>query len=121
MDDAHAPQIPRAIEQLLHVLGELAVVLGEPGRRAVPIIRTRLIEAMAARDRGNRDATLNAIGAAMREIGALADGLDPLEGQMMRALANRFESALLRGDLGDAKRGADEMFTRSGARARPKG
>jgi hypothetical protein len=68
MDESHIPQTPRALEEMLNGLAELAVVLGEPGKRAAPIIRSRLIEAMAARDRGDRDATVQAVAAAMREI-----------------------------------------------------
>jgi len=120
MDDSHDAQVPRILEQMLASLGELAVVLGEPGKRAMPIVRQYLIEAMAARDRGDGAATMRAVAAAMREITALADDLDPFEAQMMRALATRFEAALRRGRLGEAKRDAEEMFARSGARERPK-
>jgi len=120
MDDSHSAEIPHVLEQMVSGLGELAVVLGEAGKRAVPIVRQNLIEAMAARDRGDSEATMRAVAAAMREISALADQLDPREGQMMRAVAAHFESALRRGSVAEARRDAQEMFVRSGARERPK-
>jgi hypothetical protein len=120
MDDNHGVEVPRILEQMVSGLGELAVVLGEAGKRAVPIVRQHLLEAMAARDRGDAAATMRSVAAAMREITALADRLDPMEGQMMRAVAARFENALRHGSIGEARRDAEEMFVRSGARERQK-
>lgn len=118
MDGTHRPAVPVAIEQLLEGLSELERVLGETARTALPAIRTRLIEAAAARDRGEPVATLAAVSAAMAELAAVAERLDPLEGQAMRMVAERFGTALLRGDLPGAKQGLDVMFERSGARVR---
>ena len=118
MADDHTPAVPVALEQLTQGLSELQTVLGDAGAAALPRIRARLTEAMASRDRGDPVATVQAISAAMGELAALADRLDPLEGQAMRAIAERFGGALLRGDLPEAKKGLDVMSERSGARVR---
>jgi hypothetical protein len=118
MTGAHRPVVPVALEELLAGLGELETVLGETARPALAAIRGRLIEAAAARDRGDPVATLQAVSAAMADLAALADRLDPPEGRAMRAVAERFGTALLRGDLSEAKQGLDVMFERSGARRR---
>jgi hypothetical protein len=120
MADEHGSAIPIALEQLIHGMSELESVLGDAGKKALPVIRSRLIEAMAARDRGDPVATMQAVGAAMQQLGGLADNLDPVEGQMMRAVANRFQQALMRGDMPEAKSDMEQMFERSGARSRPK-
>ena len=70
---------------------------------------------MAARDRGDPVATLRAIGAAMEQLAQLADRLDPQDAMLMRAVAERFRAALLRGDVPEAKQDLDVMFERSGA------
>ena len=118
MADAHRPPIPTTLEELISGLGELEHLFGEPARAAIPIVQTRLTEAMAARERGDPAATMQAIGAAMEELARLADRLDPHEAMLMRAVAERFRTALLRGDLPEAKDDLDAMFERSGARYR---
>jgi hypothetical protein len=87
----------------------------------VAAVRSLLIAAMAARDRGDMPAALAQIGAAMDKLSALADGLDPAEGTLMRALAHNFRTALLRGDDAQAKQSAAFMFEKSGAIPRKKG
>jgi hypothetical protein len=116
MGEAHRPSVPFVLEQLLDGLEELGNVLGDAGRAALPVIRTRLIEAVAARDRGDPVGSLRALSAAMADLTALADRLDPFESRAMRLVAERFQTALLRGDLAEAKQGLDVMFERSGAR-----
>ena len=120
MANEHRPAIPTALEHLVDALSELQTVLGEAGRQVLPVIQARLAEAMAARDRGDPVATMNAIGAAMEQLAALAERLDPQEAAMMRAVAGHFGTALLRGDLPEAKDGMDVMLERSGARERKK-
>ena len=120
MADEHQPTIPIAIEQLVGRLSELEVVLGDAARSVLPVVRTRLVEAIAARDRGDPPAAIAKIGDAMDRLSALADQLDPAEAMLMRALAHRFRSALLRGDHAGAQQTAATMFEKSGARERGK-
>jgi len=116
----HKPDNPIAIEQLIAGLEELQVVLGEPARRAVPEVRVRLIEAMAARDRGDRVGALGLIGVAMAKLLELGDHLDPNEAALMHAVTDHFRTAVLRGDVPAAKQGMDVMLERSGSRERGK-
>jgi len=118
MADDHQPPVPIALEQLIHGLGELEQLFGEPGRAVIPALRLRLTEAMAARDRGDAAGTMQAIGSAMEALARLADRLDPDDAMLMRAVAERFRVALLRGDMPEAKTDVDVMFERSGARYR---
>jgi hypothetical protein len=118
MSDEHRPAIPLALEDVIRGLSELGVVLGAPGKAALPVIQARLTEAMAARDRGDPVAASQAIAAAMEQLAALAGRLDPAEGVMMRAVAERFGAALLRGNVPEAKQDMDVMLHRSGARDR---
>jgi hypothetical protein len=118
MAQEHQPPIPLALEQVVAGLGELEIVIGANARPTVAAVRTRLIQAMAARDRGDPVEALRLIGAAMEELATLADKLDPGEAMLMRALSDRFRSALLRGDLPEAKQDMDVMFDRAGAKQR---
>jgi len=120
MTDQHQPAVPLAIEQVVNRLSELEAVLGEPARVALPRVRKYLVAAMAARDRGDPPAAVGLIGQAMEELAGLADRLDPAEALLMRALAQRFRTALVRGDDATAKEAADLMLDQSGARRRPK-
>jgi len=118
MTDDHRPAIPVALEDVLRGLSELGVVLGEPGKVALPVIQSKLTEAMAARDRGDPIAATEAIASAMDQLVSLAGRLDPAEGVMMQAVAERFRVALLRGNVPEAKQDMDVMLHRSGARER---
>ena len=118
MPHEHRPVVPLALEQVIAALAELETVLGAAARQVVPAVQVRLAEALAARDRGEPVEALRLIGQAMAELAALADRLDPQEATMMRAVSDRFRSALLRGDLPEAKQDLDVMFARSGARER---
>ena len=113
---AHAEAVPVALESIVGGLGELEVVLGARAAPAVKAVRSALIEAMAARDRGDVVDSIRRIGVAMDQLTALADDLDPAEAAMMRAIAQGFRNALLRGDEAQAKQEAAAMFTRSGAK-----
>lgn len=116
MPEDHQPQIPVALEQMLAGLTQLQLLLGDAGRSLVLSVRARLIEAMAARDRGDTVAMLEAIGRAMNELATVGDRLSPGDGPLMAMMANRFKDALLRGDMGEAKKDLDVMFDQSGAR-----
>jgi hypothetical protein len=61
---------------------------------------------------------MRAIGLAMEQLAQLADRLDPQDAMRMRAVAEHFQAAVLRGDAPEAKQGLDVMFERSGARLR---
>jgi len=101
-------------------LEELEAVLGKDIAPAVAGIRTMLIAAMAARDRGDAPGAVIQIGQAMDRLTMLADRLDPAEGALMRALAERFRTALLRGDTAQARQSAAVMFEKTGALERKK-
>ena len=94
MAHKHEEEIPAALESVVNHLGDLEVVLGAHARPVVAAVRTLLIAAMAARDRGDMPVALADIGAAMDKLSALADGLDPAEGTLMRALAHWFPTSV---------------------------
>jgi len=120
MAHKHEEEIPVAIEAVVTRLGDLEAVLGTHAGPVVGAVRTLLIAAMAARDRGDMPAAVAQIGAAMDRLSALADDLDPAEATLMRALAQTFRRALLRGDAAQAQQSAALMFERSGAVPRKK-
>jgi len=120
MPDQHEPQIPVALEAVVTRLGELQVVLGKHVAPTVAAVRSALITAMAARDRGDMPAAIQQIGHAMDRLSALADQLDPAEAMLMRALARNFRSALLRGDESQVKDSTAKMLQKSGAVERKK-
>ena len=101
-------------------LSDLETVLGAAARPVVAAVRSGLIAAMAARDRGDMPAAIAHLGEAMDRLSALADGVDPGEATLMRALAQNFRAALLRGDAAQAQESAATMLERSGATTRPK-
>jgi len=108
--------MPISIASLVENLGQLEVVLGSHVRPVLESVRHSLVEAMAARDRGEGNAALAKIGDAMDKLAGLADGLDPAEAALMRAVTQGFRTALSRGDTADAHKSADVMFDRSGAK-----
>jgi len=116
----HDEQVPAALEAVVERLGDLEVVIGAHAAPVVTAVRSLLITAMAARDRGDLPEVVARIGAAMDKLSALADGLDPAEAMLMRALAQNFRAALLRGDAARAKQDAAVMFEKSGAVPRKK-
>jgi hypothetical protein len=116
----HRPSVPLALEQVVEGLGELRTVLGEQAAPVIDAVQMRLIEAMAARDRGDPAAALGALGQAMDQLAGLADRLDPAEAALMRAVSTQFRAALLLGSVPEAKQGLDVMFERSGAKERKK-
>src|SRR5262249_61799272 len=97
MADNHAAQIPIAIESLVQRLADIELVLGNGAAPVLAIVRARLIESMAARDRGDIPAAVEQIGGAMDQVAVLADQLDPAEAVLMRALAQSVRTALRRG------------------------
>ena len=120
MTHKHEEAVPVAIESVVARLGEIETVLGAAAAPVVAAVRTGLIAASAARDRGDMATAITHIGEAMDRLSALADGLDPGEATLMRALAQNFRAALLRGDAAQAQRSAATMLERSGATTRQK-
>ena len=120
MAHKHEGEIPVAIESVVARLGDLEVVLGTHAGPVVAAVRTLLIAAMAARDRGDMPTAIAQIGEAMDRLSGLADDLDPAEATLMRALAQNFRAALLRGDAAQAHQSAAFMFEKSGATTRNK-
>jgi hypothetical protein len=118
MADEHRPSVPIVLEQLIAGLDELERLFGDAAAAVLPAVQARLREAMAARDRGDPVATMQAIAAAMQQLARLADRLDPQDAMLMRAVAERFSGAVLGGDVPQAKQDLDLMFGRSGARHR---
>jgi hypothetical protein len=115
MAHKHEPEIPLALEMLVSRIGELEVVLGKQVGPVLAAVRSTLIDAMAARDRGDVPGAVSRIGEAMDRLSALADSLDPAEAMLMRALVRGFHAALARGDEAQAKASAAAMLERSGA------
>ena len=120
MADKHEEQIPLAIDAVVTRLADLEIVIGAQAAPVIAAVRSTLIRAMAARDRGDLPAALRDIGGAMDRLTALADQLDPAEGMLMRTIAQSFRTALLRGDDSQAKQDAALMFQKSGAVERKK-
>lgn len=120
MPHKHVEPVPTALEQVVHAIGGLESALGPQVASVLAGIRLTLIAAMAARDRGDVPGAIHEIGKAMDRLAALADQLDPTEATLMRALAQNFRGALLRGDEAQAKQNVAVMFRKSGAAERKK-
>jgi hypothetical protein len=118
MTDDDRSTVAGGLEDLIAGLGDLEQLFGEAARLVIPTVQARLTEALAARDRGDPVATMRAIGAAMEQLAQLADRLDPRDAMLMRAVAERFQGALLRGNVSAAKQDLDVMFEHSGSRYR---
>jgi hypothetical protein len=89
---------PEPLLRLADNLKELEVVVGDRARGVVAEVRQGLMEAIAARERGDLPNAIALIRAAMEKLAALGGSLDPAEGTMMREVAARFVRALNSGD-----------------------
>ena len=107
---------PENLDALLAGLGELGPALGPAAASGLEAVREHLLEAQAARTVGDRDRAVGAITRAMRQLADLARAIDPSESATMRAIAGQFDSALRRGDAGEAAQSVNLMRERSGAR-----
>jgi len=105
---------PDSFLQLIDRLGELEIVIGPQARPVVAELRSRLQEAVAARERGDVPGALAIIGQAMGRLAALAGSLDAAEGTLMRAIAGSFAQALGAGDKGAAKQAVNVMRSKAG-------
>ena len=63
-------------------------------------VRSRLLEAASARERGDVPGALAIIGQAMERLAGLASHLDAAEGAIMHTIAASFAQALSAGDKG---------------------
>jgi len=115
MAHKHEPEIPADLETVVTRLRELELVLGKEVGPVIAEVRSTLIAAMAARDRGDVPGAIAQIGQGMDRLASLADRLDPAEAMLMRALAQTFRAALLRGDEAAVKQSTAAMFEKSGA------
>jgi len=102
------------LERLASGIEELKTVLGPRAAPRVEGVKLQLLEAMAARDRGDRTATLTAIARAMAGLADLGDGLDAAEGAMMRAVAAGFIRGMAREDRETVERHLDVIQSRAG-------
>ena len=119
-DHSHLVDFPEALEALCARLRELKVVVGPAAAPGVDQVAETLRQAIVARQRGDLAAAVAAIGQAMDRLAAVASQANPAEGAALRAMAERFHQALVRGVLGDAKEVADAMRDRSGSALRPR-
>jgi hypothetical protein len=116
MSDESRNQVPIAIEQVVAGLTELTTLLGSAGEAVIPAVADELRHAVAARDRGDSVQAFEHIGRAMQHLADATARLDSREAMMMRAVLEQFLSALRTCNEAAAKRVADAMFARSGAR-----
>jgi hypothetical protein len=116
MSDESRTQVPVAIEQMVARLRELTALLGSAGEAVIPAVADELRYAVAARDRGDPVEAFEHIGRAMQHLADATARLDSQEATMMHVVLEQFRSALRSWDEAGAKRVADTMFERSGAR-----
>jgi hypothetical protein len=107
------------LERLARGIEELKTVLGVAAAPRIDVVKQRLLEAMAARDRGDRTATLAAIAGAMAELANLGDALDADEGAMMRAVAAGFVGGMARDDREAVERHLGLIQSRAGTPKAP--
>lgn len=100
--------------KLADTLRELELTVGTAARPVIAEIRTRLIEAVAFRDKGDVAAAVTTIHQAMEQLAVLAGTLDPAEGALMTLIAQRFTGALAQEDRGTAKESVNFMRHRAG-------
>lgn len=102
------------LERLVQGIDELKTVLGPPAAPVVERVKMSLIRAMAARDRGDRGATLHEIALAMGELANLGERFAGAEGAMMRAVASGFISGMARSDREEVERHMGIIESRTG-------
>jgi len=102
-------------------LDELETLFGTKARPAIARLRASLLEALAARDRGDAPGALRSLRGGMDELARVVDDVDPQEAASMKILAAALEGALGRGEGDAARRIATDMLRRSGAEKRNSG
>ncbi|GIW41662.1 MAG: hypothetical protein KatS3mg076_2239 [Candidatus Binatia bacterium] len=116
----HEPPIPLRLEDVVPRLRELEIVFGPGARGVLEAAQASLLEALAARDRGDRKAMVDGLAAAMERLGSLAEAVEPSEAVLVRAVVEMFRRALERGNPAEARQVAEIMFERSGAKRKEK-
>ena len=107
------------IERFVGGIDELKVVLGAQTAPVVDKAKQELIAAMAARDRGDRDASLVALARAMAQLATLGDVLGGSEGEMMRAVTAAFIEGLAREDREQVERTLGVIQAQAGTPKKP--
>ena len=108
-----------ALERFVAGIDELKTVLGAGAAPVVDKAKQLLIGAMAARDRGDRDACLVALAKAMAELAGLGDHLDGAEGKMMRFVTAAFIQGLARDDRDAVERNLSVIQSQAGTPKKP--
>ena len=107
------------LERLAGGIEELKTVLGADAAPRIDRVKHQLIHAMAARDRGDRTATLTSIAGAMAGLAELGDRLDAAEGAMMRAVATGFIAGMASDDRETVERHLGVIQSRAGTPKMP--
>lgn len=117
---SHLISFPEALDVFFGRMRELKLLLDPREAENVGHVEALLREALSARGRGDVPVAVARIGQAMDRLAQLASTGDPGEGAMMRAMAEHFRQALVRGAMGDAKEAAETMRERSGSTITPR-
>ena len=100
--------------RLVESLKELELIIGGQARTVVENVRDSLLQAVAARDRGDLAGAIEQIRAAMERLAALSGSLDAQEGFIMREITARFVAALGSGDRSTAKETLNNIRHKAG-------
>ena len=103
-----------ALERFVGGVDELKTVLGVATAPVVEKAKQQLITAIAARDRGDRDASLAALAKAMADLATLGDRLGGAEGALMRAVTAAFIQGLARDDRDAVERNLSVIQSHAG-------
>jgi hypothetical protein len=103
-----------SILRLAQGLRELELTIGPRARPLLSELRSRLDEAAALSEAGDEAGAIASIRRAMEPLTALAQEVDPAEGILMRAIAERFAAALSRGDKSATRESVNFMRRRAG-------
>jgi hypothetical protein len=114
-EDSHRLRVPEPLEALIEQLQRLRVAFGDDGAAIIAAADADLRQAAAARDSGHHQEAMGFISRGMARLAALAEGVDPEAGRLMRYLIGRFRVALEHGQADDARQAADVMREMSGA------
>ena len=100
--------------KMADVLGELEVTVGPSARPVIGAIKSKLVEAAAARARGDAAGGMLVLREAMAQLAGLAGTLDPAEGVLMTLITQRLTGALTQGDRDAAKDSVNFIRHRAG-------
>jgi len=103
-----------ALERFIAGVDQLKTVLGPAAAQAVDAAKDELGRALAARDRGDRDAAIAAIARAMTGLAGLGDQLGGAEGAMMRALSGELIKGLAGDDREAVERNLELIASQAG-------